>query len=85
MPKKVHLDSVNRTGGTVWFTLVFDGPQNFFVEERLDTNQPFMKNKVKEIPPDEFYKHTVNGVALSELVSVELNELVTSKLNLVYS
>lgn len=81
MPKKVHLDSVNKAQGTVWFTLVFDNPDRFFVEERFDSNQPFLKNKVKEIKPGEFDQHTVNGVSLSKLVNLQLNELATGRLN----
>jgi hypothetical protein len=81
MPKKVHLDSVNKTDGTVWFTLIFDDSKSFFVEERFDSDMPFIKNKVKAILPSEFNHYTVNGVPLSKLVNFQLNELVASKLS----
>ena len=84
MAKKVHLDSVAKPNGTVWFTLVFENPASFFVEERFDSNRPFSNNKIKEIKPGEFSGHVVNGVSLSKLVNFQLNELAAGKLSEVH-
>jgi hypothetical protein len=84
MAKKVHLDSVSKTNGTVWFTLIFENSKEFFVEERFDSDMPYLKNKVKAIPPAEFNQHTINGVPLAKLVNFGLTELVATKLNEVH-
>ena len=74
MAKKYHLDSVSKPEGTVSFTLVFKGPKNFFVEERLEPRPPVREKTVKTIPVSEFGNHRVNGVSLIMLVATRLDE-----------
>ena len=79
MPKKIHLDSVIKPNGSVWYTLIFESSQSFYVEERTDSNLPFLKNQVTHIAPTDFYKHTINGTSLRKLVAARLEDLVHSQ------
>jgi hypothetical protein len=74
MAKKYHLDSVAKADGTVSFTLVFEDPTRFFVEERHEPRLPDVEKIIKNIPPSEFGKHHVNGVSLIKLVAIKLGE-----------
>jgi hypothetical protein len=75
MSKKIHLDSMNKPEGTVWFTLVFENEKQFYVEKCYDTNLAFIKNRLEKIDPTEFGKHSINGVSLAKLVETKLSEL----------
>ena len=74
MPKKIHLDSVNRPNGIVWFTLVFEDERQFFVEKIFDSNLPFKNNEYEKIDPKDFSKHFVNGTSLTHLVAKTLDD-----------
>ena len=74
MAKKYHLDSVSGADGTTSFTLVFEDPKNFFVEERHEPRLPEVEKIIRNIPPSDFDKHHVNGVSLIKLVAVRLGE-----------
>jgi|HubBroStandDraft_1064217.scaffolds.fasta_scaffold1389428_1 hypothetical protein len=73
MAKKIHLDSIERPEGTIWFTLVMENDKEFFVEKTIDTKLPTLKNKVEKIPPSDFSKHIVNGKSLTTLIAERIN------------
>lgn len=75
MVKKLHLDSVIQPDGTVWFTLVFENPTKFFVEELHDSNLPFIKHKIRTISAADLEEHAINGVCMSKLVKSKLKEV----------
>jgi len=74
MAKKIHLDAIIKPEGTTWFTLIFENNKSF-IEERLDSNMPNVKNAIKTILPSDFGKHIVNGIPLNKLVADRLNEV----------
>jgi hypothetical protein len=76
MAQRFHLDLVNTTDGTIWFTLVVDDPVGYFVEEYNDSPNVFIKGRTKLITPCDLAKHEVNGVSLIKLVENKLQEIV---------
>jgi hypothetical protein len=75
MVKKLYLDSTVKPEGTVWFTLVFENPTKFFVEELHDSNLPFVKHRVETISAADLDERTINGVSMKKVVVAKLNEV----------
>ena len=59
----------------MWYTLVFEGSTDFFVEQFNDSVLSFLTGRVKKIRPAEFNGHVVNGVLLADLVEAKLREI----------
>jgi len=73
--KRYHLESEDKTTGTLSYTLVFEDASNYFVEQYNDSKLSFLTNRVKKIAPQEVDQYSVNGKSLSELVSKKLKEI----------
>jgi len=76
MAKRYHLDSIQTPSGTIWYTLVFESPSNYFVEQYNDTTLPFVKDRVRKIPQSEIPRCSVNSVPLNKLVEIKMKEIV---------
>jgi len=70
------LDSVRSQEGALWFTLVIENPSNHHVEIYKDSNQPFVKDRLKILKPNEFGSCQVNGVFLGKLVENKMKEIL---------
>ena len=79
MQRRYHLDEINKPEGTLWFTLIFESYENFFVERYNDSNMPFIADRTKNIPVKEFDKFDVNGVPLKRLVATKLEEILANE------
>jgi hypothetical protein len=75
MATRVHLGSVEKLDGTVWFTLVIDNLSTFYVEQYNDSRQPLIRERIKTINPAEFNHYEVNGTPLSTLVETKMKEI----------
>lgn len=73
MPTKIHLDSMEKPEGTIWFTLIVENNKEFFVEKTIDSKLSYGRNKVEKIAPDDFGKHIVNGKNLKTLIADRIN------------
>ena len=78
VPQRFHLDSIDRPDGTTWYTLVFESPSSYFVEQYNDSKIAFIKDRIRKILPDEFHKCSVNGVVLSKLVDRQMKEILAA-------
>jgi len=76
MAPRHHLDSIQTPAGIIWYTLIFESPSNYFVEQCVDTNLPLLKDRVRKIQPSEFPKCSVNGIPLNKLVEIKMKEIV---------
>jgi hypothetical protein len=76
MAQRHHLDSIQTPTGIIRYTLVFESPSNYFVEQCIDTNLPSVKDRVRKIPQSEFPKCSVNSVPLNKLVEIKMKEMV---------
>jgi len=73
MPTKIHLDSMEKPEGTIWFTLIVENNKEFFVEKTTDSKLPHSRNKIEKITPSDFSKHVVNGKNLMTLIADRIN------------
>jgi len=75
MPDKFHLGKVQGPCGTIWFSLVLEGPDSHVVLRYNDTPHPLVKDRVLIIRPPEYDNYEINGVPLSRLVAERMTAL----------
>jgi len=75
MAHRYPLAEVNKSDGTLWFTLVFEDYANFFVERYNDSDRALVADRIKNIPVKKFDRYKVNGVPLKRLVAEKLEEI----------
>jgi len=75
MSERIHLGSVSKPEGALWFTLVVESPIHFYVEVYNDSPRSFLVERTKIVRVGEFGRHDVNGVSLSTLVAEKFNEI----------
>jgi hypothetical protein len=82
MAHRYPLAEVDKSDGTLWFTLVFEDYANLFVERYNDSDRSFMTDKIQNIPVKKFDRYKVNGIPLQRLVAAKLEEIHADEMEL---
>jgi len=82
MSHRYPLAEVNKSDGTLWFTLVFEDYTNLFVERYNDSDRALLTTRIQNIPIKRFDRFKINGVPLKKLVAEKLEEIHTEEVEL---
>lgn len=74
MAERIHLGTIDRSDGTIWYTLIVESPTRFHVEQYNDSIQVFLKERLTTIPTNELGRHVIGGISLATLVADKFKE-----------
>jgi hypothetical protein len=77
--RRFDLASTQTAGSDTDYSLVFTDGGIMYVQVRVEYDQPYKTGHVSDISPSAFSDHSINGVALGEIVAKKLDELLPPK------